>query len=468
MEANMQHCTSRILSICDDIFNPESCHQLARLSGFIQRSSSKISGHELIKTLVLPSSNLSSDSLNGLCQRMKEFNPRANISASALAQRINTKSAEKFLKACFERALTLTREKVQRQLSCSAGLLKMFANVYIQDSTVFELNKRLSKFFPGTKRGGKKGGLSCKSQMKIDLIHNFTTGKIAETQICKGKQPDQALSEKILTIVRKGDLVIRDLGYFKIEILKGIDNVGAYFLTRFPSHLKVYLNPNDEHPVDLAKYLDEYHTHASVIELKVWISDMRFEVRLVAYRVPNDVVNKRLRKANKLAKEMGRTLSNEKRALQKFSVFVTNIPMDMVSAKEIGTIYRLRWEIELIFKTWKSDLKIDILEGICLQRVLCLIWGRLCMVILLAHITAGFLNLAKRMCAGELSPVKLIRYLLRDGALCRALQTQTMEDLEEKIIQDLPRRLTKDKRTRLTMRERVSTCKPYYEWCACA
>lgn len=459
----MQNCTPTILSVCDDIFNTDSCRKLAQLSGFVQRSSSKINGHEFVKVLVLPSNGLSNDSLNGLCERMREFNPQANISASALAQRINTKAAVRFMKACFEKILKIARQKLEKQYCCLEGVLSSFNNVYIQDSTVFEINKNLAKFFPGTKRGGKKGGSSCKSQMKIDLIHNFATGQIADAQIYEGKRPDQALSGKIDSLIEKGDLVLRDLGYFKIESLKIIDKVGAYFLTRFPSHVKVYLDRDDEKPVDLATHLNKHYKNESAVDLKVWISAERLEVRLIAYRVPEDIVAERRRKAYKAAKEMGRTLSKEKLSLLDFSLFVSNIPADKVSTEVIGTIYRLRWEIELIFKSWKSHLKINILHGLCLQRILCLIWSRLCMVILVAQITAGFLNLAKKLCEGELSPVKLIDYLLRNGTLCKAMQTETLQDLESRMTQDIYRRFMKNKRKRSSMRQMASMSESYYK-----
>lgn len=462
----MQQSTSTILSICNDIFNPEICHQLARQSGFIQRSTSKINGHEFIKVLVVPSNGLSDDSLNGLCDRMRELNPEVNISASALAQRINTKASVRFVKLFFEMILQETRKRFERQYSSLEGSLKSFKNVYMQDSTIFEINKVLSKFFPGTKRGGKKGGSTCKSQMKIDLIHNFATGKIEQAEIYEGKRPDQALSGKIEAIVEEGDLVIRDLGYFKIKSLSSINKANAYFLTRFPSHVKVYLNFDDKEPVDFATYLDKHYRSASTIDLKVWISDERLEVRLVAYRISEEVVAERRRKAQKKAKEMGRTLSKEKLALLSFSIFATNIPVEIVSSDVIGTIYRLRWEVELIFKTWKSHLKIDVLRGLCLERILCLIWSRLCMVTLMAHITAGFLNLAHKLCKGELSPVKLIVHLLRNSTLLKAIQTRTQQELENRMIRDMSRRFIKDKRNRTTMRKRAITSEPYYEWAA--
>lgn len=461
----MQHSTSSILSICNDIFNPESCHQMACKHGFIQRKSSKIFGPEFLSALIVPSAGCATDSLNGLCARMAEFNPNANISASALIQRINTKAAVQFTMAAYEKILTLTREKMIQQDPSITNVLKHFRNIYIQDSTIFEMNKELSRFFPGTKRGGKKGGSSCKSQMKIDLIHNLATGRIERAQIHEGKRPDQASSGVIERIVKVGDLVMRDLGYFKIESLSNIDELGAYFLSRFPSHLKVYLSAMDEKPVDLAEHLNKKYKNSTAIDLTVWVSDKRLQVRLVAYRLPERVISERHRKANKSAKETGRTLSRAKKTLLEFSIFVTNIPSSLISVDVIGTIYRLRWEIELIFKQCKSDLQIDVLRGVCRHRILCLAWARLCMIMIVSCIAGGFSHLAKGWYQVELSSVKLIRYILRNGILCRAIKEGKLQELEDKIIQEIPKRLKKEKRSRKTMRQRANDLEGYYEAC---
>ena len=39
------------------------------------------------------------------------------------------------------------------------------------------------------------------------------------------------------------------------------------------------------------------------------------------------------------------------------NLFVTNIPKGDCTANEIYQLYKIRWQIELIFKTWKSVLK---------------------------------------------------------------------------------------------------------------
>lgn len=468
MEANMQHSTSNLISVCNEIFNPEICHQLAYKHQFIQRASSRLQGHEFIKAMILPNQGLLEDSLNGLCLRIREFNPEVDISAAALAQRINKKAAVKLMQACFQKILQVARNKLTKQYTSLEGALIHFKNVYIEDSTVFELNQKLQKFFQGTKRGGKKGGSSCKSQVKIDLIHNFTTGLIEDAEIFEGKCPDQALAGRILKIIQSGDLMIRDLGYFKIENLRLIAAVGAFYLTRLPPHVKIYLNEKDEKPINLAIYLNKHYKRCAIINLTVWIGDDRLPVRLIAYRNPPEVIKERRRKAYKKAKEMKRNLSQAKLALLDFSLFVTNIPEELLSKEVIGTVYRLRWEIELIFKNWKSLLKIDILKGICLERVHCLLWSRLCMVVLVALLTARFMNLAKKLFQVELSSVKLINYLLRNGNLCEAIKTQNFENLEKKLVQDMLRRISKDKRMRTTMRERSVNLETYYEWGLCA
>src|SRR2546421_9249885 len=101
MQCNKQ-CTEKMLSLCDTFYNEKICYDLSRKHKFNQRSSSKLNGHELIKVLTLPCEGVSEDSLHGLCIRLKEFNPNADISASALAQRINTNAAVEMMKECFQ------------------------------------------------------------------------------------------------------------------------------------------------------------------------------------------------------------------------------------------------------------------------------------------------------------------------------------------------------------------------------
>jgi hypothetical protein len=133
---------------------------------------------------------------------------------------------------------------------------------------------------------------------------------------------------------------------------------------------------------------------------------------------------------------------------------VTNVPIEMLSTAMIGTVYQLRWEIELIFKQWKSLLKMDVLKGVNENRIECLIWGRLCMVLLLALISQEFGRVAEEK-GKELSITKVIKYVMRGDKFGLAIRNHALEKFMEEMAEDVSRRLCMDKRSRKSMRERL-------------
>jgi IS4 transposase len=76
----------------------------------------------------------------------------------------------------------------------------------------------------------------------------------------------------------------------------------------------------------------------------------------------------------------------------------------------VGTIYRLRWQVELTFRNWKSLLKINVLKGTRTERVQCIIYGRLITIIMLAMISSYASWYAEDYLQRELSlPIDIIR-----------------------------------------------------------
>ena len=80
--------------------------------------------------------------------------------------------------------------------------------------------------------------------------------------------------------------------------------------------------------------------------------------RLIAYRAPQELADKRRREANKAAEKKGRTPKQESLNRLNFTFLLTNVPSEIWKAEVVGTIYTIRWQIELIFKGWKSGLQI--------------------------------------------------------------------------------------------------------------
>src|SRR5262249_48477239 len=76
--------------------------------------------------------------------------------------------------------------------------------------------------------------------------------------------------------------------------------------------------------------------------------------RLIASRVPDQVVNERRRAAKKRAKKKGYTPSKTHLELLAWNLFITNVPSAIWSSITVVKAYPIRWQIELIFKSWKS------------------------------------------------------------------------------------------------------------------
>ena len=102
----------------------------------------------------------------------------------------------------------------------------------------------------------------------------------------------------------------------------------------------------------------------SVIETQALLGcEEKFPARLVAYRLPDEVVNERLRKARKAAGKKGRSITKKTANWLRFGFYVTSVDENDWPAEVIGTIYRIRWRVELIFKSWKSLLGHRRVEG---------------------------------------------------------------------------------------------------------
>ncbi len=451
----MNH-SHQIISFFEENLNEKICHDLCRKHKFIKRASKKIQGHEFIKAMIIPSQGLATDSLKGIAKRIQEFNVEADLSAQALNKRINDASAPCLMKGILGYIIGYIHEKAKKRCSKLDLALKHFNNVYLEDSTTAVLNEKLQDEFKGS------GGDSSKAQVKIDFIYELMKGAIIEASIHSANTPDQSLASRILDHLKADDLVIRDLGYFALRIILAISRAGAFFISRLPSNVNIYLNKEDKKPLELGKYLNKYHKGLNIIDLMVYLGQDKVPSRLVIYLLPKEVIEKRRRDANKRAKQTGRPISRNKQLYLQYSLFVTNISKDVLTSEQIGTIYRLRWEIELIFKRWKSQLEIDYLKGTHLNRIECLIWSRLCTVAIIEIIRGFIAKIVQKMFSQELSEAKLIQYLLRESQFRRAVATNKLENYLEDMLKDARRMLLKDKRRRRTMRERVFMHESYY------
>ncbi len=165
----------------------------------------------------------------------------------------------------------------------------------------------------------------------------------------------------------------------------------AYFLCRLNPRTKVFELKGDSYEiVDFNKIRTYMRRHnLKLIEKTVYIGDKeKMKVRLIIHLMPSKVVEKRLRKARENAKKKGRgKLSKEFITRAYLNLFITNANQEQIPAENVWPLYRLRWQIELIFKIWKSICKVDKVKKVKKERLECYVFSKLNFIVLGWQIT---------------------------------------------------------------------------------
>jgi hypothetical protein len=136
----------------------------------------------------------------------------------------------------------------------------------------------------------------------------------------------------------------------------------------------------------------------------------RVAARLIAVRMPEAVVNERRRRARKAARKRGYTPSHAHLTLLAWNLFITNVPGTVWTPATVCKAYPLRWQVELLFKSWKSYLQLATLPTKTATPTLCYLYGRLLLILLnyaLCPALRATLWAQKRR---ELSVLKLVRH----------------------------------------------------------
>lgn len=422
-------------------FKNEACETLARKTGFIQRRSSRLKGSEFFNLLTVGVLDEPSISYEGMCDILEQRNPDLQITPQALCERMNSDGAVEFLKAGLEKTLKETTR--QQTAVMETAWLAAFPRVLLQDSTQMQLHEKLSAKFKGS------GGNASTASIKIDYSYDVKNEKAEHFTLRQGADSDQGFAEDLRARIQQNDLVIRDLGYFSLAFFAYLVSVGAYFLSRLRFNVNVYLTADADQPIKLIQHINRFGKRNNSMEFKVFLGQkQRIPVRLIVYRLPPDIYRQRQKAAIKTAKRKGRGISLSYLKFLKYALFITNVPATLWTKAAVGTIYRLRWQVELSFKHWKSLFQIHVLKGTRPERLLCLLYGRLIVILVVQHLLALAASHAVNE-QRELSFYKASQWLKRGGRLLKAFLDQQFNDLLMRMVSCL-KKLLKQKRKRLT------------------
>jgi hypothetical protein len=329
-----------------------------------------------------------------------------------------------------------------------AALLASFGRVFLEDSTQCCLHEKLAEAFKGS------GGSASRSTVKIDVIYELLSHHLHALTVTDGRAADQGQATAIVPLLRAGDLVIRDLGYFSLESLQQIAAKEAWFLSRLSPSVAVYASADAAtEALALVDHVQQTVEPQTVGDLAVYLGPRRLPCRLLAYRLPEEVVEQRRRTAYETARKKGRTPTHAYLHWLQYGWYITNVTAVVWAAEVVATVYRIRWQIELLFKQWKSLLHLHVLKGTRPERIKCLLYGRLITITMLMRICSYAAWYATTVLRREVSFPKLILWLKRKGRFAQAVQEDALETLCGDLRRAMAPLLCKQKRKRQTSRQ---------------
>ena len=337
--------------------------ELARQCGFVKRRR-KVTGANFAQTVVF-TAMADADAPKSRAQAIAAA-VGLNASRQALDKRFDARGAE-FLRQLLGAAIA---EMVATPVA--VPLLRRFTAVEVLDSSVVPLPDELVDLYRGG-RSGRGATTGPKASVKLTVGLDLNSGTLRGPELSAGRAGD--LSAPLAGAAPPaGGLQLADLNYFDLKKFARWQADGAYWLSRLKSGPKVH----DERGrrIDLVASLRA--AGAADVDVDILLGgEQRLACRLIARRVPAAVAELRRRRLLEKCADRGNRPSALSLALCDWTILVTNVPRGSLSVEEAVALARMRWQIELIFKLWKSRGGIDEYRSGKPQSALCEVYGKL-------------------------------------------------------------------------------------------
>ena len=415
---------TQISKSLQNIFGSEA-KRLAKETGFIQREV-KVNGSNFAETLVFGFLNnpkmsyrqmSQSGSLSGLA-----------ITAQGLEQKFSNRSAE-FMQAMLESTVS---QLIKTSLSKEIDLLDRFSRIHIQDGSVIGLPDGCVEIWQGVRPKNKKG----RSAVKLHVSLEYKSGQVSGPALANGREHDQK-SPFFHRTLQSGELRITDLGFFDLDQLKNDSQAGGFWIIRHKHNVILYENDKE---LQLASFLKKQRH--DIVDIPIQLGQThRLPSRLIAIRADAQTAAERIRKLRADAKKRKKPLSAERVLLAHWTIMLTNAPQDLLSPLEVYTLLRLRWQIELLFRLWKTYSQVDESESENPWRILTEMYAKLIAVLIQQWILLASVwhipNKSIVLAASLIQTYAIFMQIsLKDkDALCAALSTLV------KLLQSTPRLL---------------------------
>jgi Transposase DDE domain len=273
-------------------------------------------------------------------------------------------------------------------------IAKFFPDVVLWDSTIMQVADELKKVFPGLR--GIAAGVKVSLAVSLyGLVPLYATIVAATLNDMKLFPP--------LKLFRAGTLLLFDRGFVAYERLRDIASAGCCYICRHRSDGNALIVGAHRAPAYVRRALRRHPEG-------VWLRDVLPCGKKITKSWDLDVLLRPNRDRSHKVPARLAILPGPKGAQRPY---LTNLSRRLWTGRALAELYRLRWQIELVFKELKQHLSLDRLPTRDPHAVQVLLWGSL---------IALALSRAVASCFYPVQHLIGLEAALRPPLLTRALQ----------------------------------------------
>jgi len=193
---------------------------------------------------------------------------------------------------------------------------------------------------------------------RVHLGYDLLGGRVVDVRVAS-RHTAEAFE---LFVLGPGDIVIADRGYSRCRQLAYAMRQEAHVVVRLEVQ-KVPLLDEDGQRLDVLSWLRESPAGTQSRAVAFDDQGQRFHGRLIACALPPEAAERARAKARKKASKQQRAIKEQTLVLAGWLLVFCSLPATTWSDEQVLSLYRARWQVELLIKRMKSVLKLAQLRG---------------------------------------------------------------------------------------------------------
>jgi hypothetical protein len=209
---------------------------------------------------------------------------------------------------------------------------------------------------------GQPGGTG--DDWRLHLAYDFTAGRLGQVQVTDRRGGEHLGRYQW----QAGDVIVADRGYgYRRSVALAVRQHADVILRIHPATFP--LETEAGQPFSVLRWLRQ--PGATTRDWHGWCcwQGCRYRVRLVAAKLDPAAARQARRRQRRKAQKAGRRLTAPTRAVAAWILVITTLEAATWSPADVLTLYRARWQVELVFKRMKQLLRLHQIRSTNLTSV---------------------------------------------------------------------------------------------------